>query len=246
MSSIAFASPSGSVSLSGAERAWMGQLVNHIALGVLDPEHNRDLLRRAVPPDHYLQAEQIDSGYWGQRFGTAMSVDTLPLRAGDMAVEGWHLCLNTALAVGSDAVKLAARLHAQCEIHAWVDGPNRDWLADLIESGRTAEVFRPNMGWEEVAAFLRVDQVEPVVTSYSVTDGFPHPPDDFVGDDAAFDAWFERPKEHQWAEALEALRAGGGGIELRPDCWDDFYFGSGVNAFRLLEQLRATELRSAQ
>src|SRR5690606_31251558 len=59
---------------------------------------------------------------------------------GGITIEGYdidlgNVSLNTALDTGSDALRLLARLHGQCELHCWVDGPNRAWLADIIVAG---------------------------------------------------------------------------------------------------------------
>lgn len=87
-------------------------------------------------------------------------------------VDPWHVVLNTALIYGSDIVKLAAYLHARCEIHLWVAGENRAWMADIIEDGLEKKIFRPNLGWDGVIALLRKSKRGAVVTEYSVTDCF--------------------------------------------------------------------------
>lgn len=120
----------------------------------------------------------------------------------DMLVAGVSLgpssvSLNTALALGSDPVRLAAKIHGWCEVHAWIDGPDRAWAADIIQQGLDVGVYRrgfwfvdgindtgrpadehpsrkwSSQGWEEVQALLRERDDEPVVMSYSVCDQFP-------------------------------------------------------------------------
>ena len=78
------------------------------------------------------------------------------------------LQLNSAIAVGGDAMKLAARLHGQCEIHCYVEGPNRAWLASLIEDAFAKHIFRTGQGWEETCTMLRKSADSPVVCSFSV------------------------------------------------------------------------------
>jgi hypothetical protein len=46
-------------------------------------------------------------------------------------------------------VRFLARLHGQCEVHGWVAGKNRAWLADIIETGRETAILRDDMGWRE-------------------------------------------------------------------------------------------------
>ncbi|PZG16487.1 hypothetical protein C1I95_17600 [Micromonospora craterilacus] len=98
--------------------------------------------------------------------------------------------MNTALAAGSDPVRLAAKLRGYGEGHAWVEGSDRAWLADIIDQGLEAGIYRrglwrsgtpdgprdqwTDLGWQQVIGFLRSRDDEPVVTSYSVTDGFPN------------------------------------------------------------------------
>ena len=105
----------------------------------------------------------------------------------DMLVAGVSLdpssvSLNTALALGSDPVRLAAKIHGWCEVHAWFDGPDRAWAADIIDQGLAAGIYRRghpadagySQGWEQVQALLRERDDEPVVMSYSVCDQFPN------------------------------------------------------------------------
>jgi hypothetical protein len=101
-----------------------------------------------------------------------------------------NVALNTALVAGSPAIQLAAKLDSWCESHAWVDGPDRAWLADIIDDGLRAGIFRrgfwfpsevrgpkdnwSDQGWGEVLELLRSRDDEPVVTSYSVCESFPN------------------------------------------------------------------------
>ncbi|GAA4304598.1 hypothetical protein GCM10023178_11830 [Actinomadura luteofluorescens] len=41
-------------------------------------------------------------------------------------------------------MRFLARLHAQCELHGYVEGPNRAWLADVIDQGPAAGVPAPH------------------------------------------------------------------------------------------------------
>jgi len=144
--------------------------------------------------------------------------------------------LNTAMAAGNDVIKLAARIHGQCEIHCWVTGKNRDWLADIIEKGLDINLLRQNEGWSSVVDFLRINNQEPVVCSYSVCEDFPGP--HVVKDLSKIpnydkldsDAFYELDTEKQWALALEGLNPV---LEITPDNWDDYYFGDGTTLFNI-------------
>jgi hypothetical protein len=172
----------------------MGGLCSDIALGLLNLSWHGEVL------DGLLTDRSPARGPWnGDHLRWVSDIHTRlrvgfgfdePLKWKGQPLQAFSLILNTACQVGSDAVKLAARLHGQCELHAWVDGPNRAWLADIIQAGLHSGVFRkgiwyqdvPNgpkdkwsdQGWGDVIALLRERDDEPVVTSYSVTDRFPN------------------------------------------------------------------------
>lgn len=195
MSRVYFHSPSGTAELHGSERAYLGGLCNDMALGVLDVgSWHTDRVTDLVDPREYPAPALYDfegRQRWRQRVETA-------LRVSDREVLSWRghplgafsLILNTAVVTGSDAVKLGARIHGQCELHAWVDGPNRAWLADVMQQGLDAGVFRSgfwyaatpdgpkdqwsSQGWEKVMELLRSRADEPVVMSYSVCESFPN------------------------------------------------------------------------
>lgn len=251
MSSISFASPTGVAYLRGSERAWMGRLIYDTTIGTMGASFNRDVLLQAIPDDHYLRIVKPDC--WADSFATFIRTSDLTLTAGDLAVDTFELVLNTALVIGGDAIKLAARLHGQCEMHAWVDGPNRAWLAAVIEHGRASSLFRPDMGWEEVCAFLLASDSEAVVTSYSVTDSFPYPDpdvpryrDDMTHEereaaDQRSEDWYDLPDADRWADGMAWLKRSPAALELTPDGWDEYRFGPGVDTFRLMGKLRALQ-----
>lgn len=101
-----------------------------------------------------------------------------------------NINLNTALVAGSPPIQLAAKIHGWCESHAWVDGPDRAWMADIIDTGLRIGIYRrglwyaklPNgpkdtlsdQGWDQITTLLRARDDEPVVMSYSVGDSFPN------------------------------------------------------------------------
>jgi hypothetical protein len=85
---------------------------------------------------------------------------------------------NTARRAGPDAVKLAARIHWQCEVHCWCEGGDRAWLAGVIGGGlQPGGPFAGGPGrqleWEPVVEFLRSRDDEPVVLSWSNGGQFP-------------------------------------------------------------------------
>jgi hypothetical protein len=197
LSRVYFNSPSGEAELLGAERHHLGALVRRIAEGFLNVglggSDMRDRYRQLITPGHFMHSVTANGPGWDDslrlafRSGSFSSDETL-FRWKGMPLDESDLAANTAMAVGSDPIRLAARFDAQCEIHCWTEGPNRAWLAGLIDEGLESGVFRRDlrpqepsgkpgtahpMGWEQVTCFLRSRDDEPVVLSYSVTDGFP-------------------------------------------------------------------------
>ncbi|MFI1889845.1 hypothetical protein [Streptomyces jumonjinensis] len=279
MSRVYFHSPHRTAELRGSERAWLGGLITDIAIGALGLGSTAriDRLRELIHPDHYM-AKQDTTGpgwlsAWASSYATAFSVGwsgSAPLiQHRGRAVETFELALNTALTLGGDAVKLGARLHGSCEIHAWVDGPNRSWLADIMQGGIDAGVYRDgfarqiggggtvwsDQGWGDVIALLRERDDEPVVTSYSVCDGFPDPG---VGDwmppwpkgvprdwrelteeqrnarSERSEEWYDLDDAEQWRISMAGLRASKKGLQLEPAGWSAFRFGHRLSVLDLV------------
>lgn len=146
MSSIAFESVAGTVLIGGRERARMGVLINDVGWAVKNRGHDNDTKKLAwVYSGDTEFAEQL----------------------------GW-VCI-----VGNDAMKLAAHIHGQCEIHGWVHPDDGEWFARQIESavhaGVLADDGRQHYGtWADLADLARASTT-PLVSSYSVCEGWPDP-----------------------------------------------------------------------
>lgn len=174
--------------------------------------HFPDRVTPFIVPGDYLHTTPQGPG-WMTFFRTSFSHggDRLLTFQGE-AIPTFDLALNTVLAVGSDPLCLFAKFHAQCEIHAWVEGANRTWMADLIQQGLDSGLYRQGVGWDAVLKLLRASVEGPVVTSYSVTESFPNAyvaewvaptNDDGEPDD---DAWYDLPDGEQWDLAIAGLR----------------------------------------
>jgi hypothetical protein len=241
MSAIYFHSEHGTEAVSGRERAYMGNFCHKLLIVAMDADEQYELsnhpspIRTLLPPEHYLSQIGIDHGN-GRAF--MQSLRTW-LRVGNEKfgtahrTEPFTAALNTACRLGGDELKLMARLHGQCEVHAYVEGTNRAWLADIIESGRDLGTFREGMGWEAVIGLLRSRDDGAVVTSYSVCEQFPNAHIADWKDDREGEAFWELEPAQRWALAMSGLRASGGGLEMKPDDWQEFYFGNGVDGFTL-------------
>lgn len=217
----------GEVELRGAERAQMSHLVREIAESMI-PSHSDKQVLAAIRPElrKQFQRTRIDGGLvpYLAEHGPLLDLDRLKLSfsvdsgsAGifqhqGMSLESFALALNTTLVLGSDPLCLMARLHGQCEIHAYVEGPNRAWLAEIIQQGLDAKLYRTEMGWEGVQELLRNGAEHPVVTSYSICDGFPNQYEaDWVAPEVDGeqdqDAWYELSHDRRWELSLASLRS---------------------------------------
>jgi hypothetical protein len=217
MSYIAFHFAEGeTLNVRGMERAHLGFLANQIALGAV-----------GIVPNEYQLSERIQERYGpfmpeylerkspgGSRFVEDFLL-YLTVQDGGLfswkgkPIDSWPLLLNTAIVAGSDPIALAAKIHAMCELHGFVEGKDRAWFADIVDQGcdtglyrRTylstrnplaemlalsgeevkpedAELVENSMGWTEVADQLRAHDEGEVVMSFSVTEGFLYPPADW-------------------------------------------------------------------
>ncbi len=233
MSRIYFHSQSGEAQLRGSERGHMSILCSDAlisAIGpILDYDGHPSWVRNIIPPGCYLHS----SSNLRRDLPTYLCVGEANIVLGDSIHSGWQIGLNTALVVGGDALKLCARLHGQCEIHCYVLGGNREWLARIIRAGRKTGVLRANEGWEGVVEFLESNSVEPVVCSYSVSMPFPNPY--IVNPEATeeeAEVWYELSDAEKWSSAFETLVPS---LEISPLTWQDYYFGEGINGFQLQE-----------
>jgi hypothetical protein len=230
VSRIYFHSPSLEAEVPGAERAHMGILTQRIGQSIADAYLIRRVNEWATVSlyEGLLSVDDISDDKLEAMARRRFHHDPDYSGAYAIAYRGhgigaWDLSLNTCLRVGSPTVQLLARIHAQCEIHAWVDGPNRAWLADLIEAGMRDGTFRETsldytdyhgqpIGWRPVMAMLRARDDEPVVTSYSVCDQFPNP-----GASTWMPAWPEGVAR-EWSALSEGQQAA---RSARQDAWYD-------------------------
>jgi hypothetical protein len=212
-----------------------GRLLASIALTVLNPEFFEATLKKSVAeadPANYLLMNpdrfKIDFPVWFR-----VTYDgTMMIRGNRVSPFTMHL--NTGLAIGSAPVKLAARIHGQCELHCFVEGPNRNWLAEIVRQGRRIGLFHHQAGWEQVIALLEMSDQGPVVLSYSVCDSFPNPSISGCHSEAEQDAWYNLSLDAQWAQAVAGLRKHPE-REIKPENQDFFFFNGGETAFDIVK-----------
>jgi hypothetical protein len=198
-----------------------------------------------VPPNHWWHREGGVRRDQAHGLITLHDNDTRLTLPDGRTTTPWLLGINTALAIGNDAVKLGAALHAQCEVHCYVESWDRDWLADLIANGRRCGYFRAGCGWESVIDLLRASNDGPVVTSYSVCEHFPNRAL-IEGSGlslpamAARDRWWDISEADYWDLGIRALRHlydQGDNRRLQPSTFPTWTFGDGVTAMDLAEAI---------
>lgn len=201
-------------------------------------------LRRTAKHDSELFSQVLAREYRVydvNHISTSYRVDHLRFRLDGHEVEPFIISLNTAARIGNDAIKLMARLHGQCECHAWVNGPERSWLADIMEKGLELMIYRENEGWDKVIELLRASDGDPVVTSYSVCDQFPNARIAGWQDDSDGDGWYELDDATQWSKAMKALWEEDEkytyGRRLKPSNWQDYRFLGGQDAMQIAKEI---------
>ena len=237
MSRVYFHAEDDEAELRGSERAYCDVVVRDMAFSRISGSYrSRERYERLIPADSYMRGTPFkDDDAWMHSFkiwwNSGFESGGLAIPETDLSP--WIVSLNTALVMGNDPLILMARIHATCEIHGFVEGKDRAWLADIMDQGRASGLYRKDAGWEDVAALLRKSDEGTVVMSYSVCDGFPNsyiadwePPsyeddEDGFNEDEAYEHWYELSNEEQWALAMKGLRefdeAPRGGIVLNPE-----------------------------
>lgn len=244
--------------LSGRERAYMGVLVSELAGAVIGRgDHER--LRSLIPTGHYLH--NLHGYEFTRCFEVWLNVGGIGCdgRLGDTDL--FTLQLNTALRLGGDTLKLLARLHGQCEIHAFIEAADAAWLAEIIDEGITNRVYRKRQGWEELLAFLRsYKSDQPIVTSYSVTESFPPfasvapawpdgverkwdalPRDEQERREVIQDEWEQKPHRERWNVGVAWLRETRPMLRIDPETWEAYTFNNGKSMFDVLASLSESQ-----
>lgn len=258
MSYISFSSLTQRVTISGRERAYAGSLVGGLASAATNTVLGENLGKFLNPKSPFAAQIRACSPYDPQRLELVRRAMSLPygrdeplLVKGGVALESFDYNLNTAITLGSDPIRLLARLHGQCEIHAWVAAEDRTWLAHVIRQGLESGVLRTYPagthydGWQDVADMLCAERDLPVVTSYSITDGFPNPDaaiwdrpstdglDEDSADGLVEDAWADLTEEERWRAGMTYLSGPGRSLQMWPLEWDDYRFTHRQSAFTL-------------
>ncbi len=249
MSAVYFTAKNKEATLYGSERAYAGLTCTRLFEHSLDmslPNNAdwREMLRPILGPDTYARTRED-----AIRSLSSLMTHHVEYVMGEQEASLFGTTLNTTLAMGSDAVKLLARVHGQCELHGWVAEDNAPWLSDIIAEGLDTGVLRPAKGWDKVEELLR-DPGSDVVMSYSVTDSFPSVYFLSEDDDEEMDEMedlYEPPHDELWSRCLAKLKSEefeSWQLELSPDTWGTFKY-RGPTGFGLSKWLvEQTEVKA--
>ena len=254
MSRVYFHHRTGEAELRGAERHWLASLVSRTfmaGLGDVSGGFSGDSwVKPLINPDHYASK---------MRGGDAL--DTV-LRIGDMGggsplllhpetkepIDIFTAQLNTALRWGSDPIRLAARIHGQCEIHSYVMPEDFGWFCGIVEEGLRDNLFRTEMGWDTVVSFIRALPLDqgPVVLSCSVCEQFPWSGVLGEDDDEDGERWEAVSHEEAWDAGIKWLEdVCHGTLRIQPTNFQVFGFGDGMDAMQLRELATKQTARTA-
>jgi len=237
MSRIYFHTPTGTGEVLGSERFHLGGLIDDYTDTFLRKIQDTypDRIRGIVSPK--ALAENIRLYNTPQEFRktfTALSSYNKRLLAWKgTEFETFSTKMNTAHRSGDDDLILATMIYSTCEVHGWVDGPDREWFADKIDHALCAGTFRESHGWEGVIELLLANDHGEVVMSYSVTGGFPDlrivSPDidwdDYGACSQAEKRWEELGAEGRWKAGMGALHRDGT-LQISPLKWGRQYAGA--------------------
>jgi hypothetical protein len=259
------------VRVSGSERASFDIMIeNHAkaALGLVygpGSSYLLESLRPVINPKGSLGvfiSERADPR--GEQVAQALGwiLTTMSFRTGPapFAWEGQEintrqLLLNTVLATGSDPMRMAVKIHFQCEIHGYIMGFHRKWLADIVQEGLEEGIYRRGHQWEELVAKLREANEGPVVTSSSSADPFPNvavtswmPP---LPEGVSYSELSEEQRKEraarqeewnclgfdkQWKLAVKGLKVPGRNRPWAPDTLRAYRFGHELSLLDLIRQ----------
>lgn len=239
MTNIYFYSKFNREKLNGAEYYYLGDVCSKISWNVLEqlidyqniePQiitnegfvkgNDKFLLRILLPPNHYLTRtfgyEFIKYARMFFQSFRGHSPHNPKITFNGEEIEHDELHLNTSYVMGSDIIKLSARLLniGKYRSPEYIEGCNRRWLASIIEDGLKHGIFRDFVGWQDIVTLLRKNENYPIVISQNET-------------------LFE---DYSWDNVINNLKSQGKS-ELKPEGWNEFYFGNGINSNMIVKAI---------
>lgn len=176
MSHIRFQTKQNEACVGGRERHFCSGLISNMAKGLGD--FDGFLRFKYKPEEVHIAMRTLGIGHKMELDHYLMGMLNPERTIGDETFNKWWVELNTALVCGSDEMRFAVRVHASCETFGYVEDPNREWLAGIIERGLTVGILREESqgygrGWRDVIDLLMGPDDGPVVMDTSVADSFP-------------------------------------------------------------------------
>jgi len=218
MSRIYFTNREGDVEVHGRERHRMAGLCNNVAWGMIDS---------MFPPflDKTPDVLSIFQEAYRELFRTVHFRERLKswlfapcdnrMNVCGVEVDVFSTILNTAYTIGSDVVRLCARIHAQCEIFGYFEPENREWVCEVIQEALGNGIFDASAGWLKVLEMFKT--WSPVVLSYSITDTFPNPYLIGIKEADEVDEFLELPFREQFDDCFFYLRKNSPKLEIKDD-----------------------------
>lgn len=252
MSCITFTAETWSVDIRGTERAYAGLLTTDLLLTALGmqgpfswhPEYVVNPPREDAPGADSILRTKVT-------IGTQMVVDPGDDENEPVHAPSFELAINTALVMGSDPIRLLARMHATCELHGYMFPHDRAFIADIIEEGVESGILRQYMsyytyegatpsGWLALAEHLRQPDLSPVVMSYSVCDSFPNYSIwSEGGNEGGYEEYAALSEGRQWSECFVALTKLRPWARLEEKSFCDTHIEPGTTAFDLVRNHHA-------
>ncbi len=237
MSRIYFHAENESVEVAGPDRHHFGILCADLARIQAEVPRVHDAFSSAK--DHWL-VPVLKSSMDPKFLEYEIAQREKPVVWKDQQYSSFSLLLNSAYHLGGEALQFAARIHGGCEIHCWVEGNNRLWLAGIIERALSVNVCRDDMGWPDVIKLLEQSDKGEVVCSFSVTDSFPLGVLSRLARDAGLSDEECDDPPGTWGAAMASLRETHPYLEMQPSTWDDYHFGNEGMDYAQLQRLVAS------
>lgn len=184
---------------------------------LMDEETARELIQRAAGPWHgstRAQRELIQT--WLQveaMVGGAIAPATLLTEHDGTRTPVTELILNTAIAAGSNPVKLLAWIDGCCESHGrFVGGAPTKWLRETVADGLASGIFNLARGWSDLIRAIDHHWGSTIVMSYSGCERFPNASVLDLDDSTAarhgeLEKFEASPRAEQWDRCIAALEA---------------------------------------
>jgi len=98
--------------------------------------------------------------------------------AGSLKILGYpriDLELNTMLAIGNDAMRVAAYIYGRSHCNGYFNPRELSWLKGGVKQGLQSGFFKSGYGWEDVVTFIEYCEAleYPIVLASSIGHGFP-------------------------------------------------------------------------